>query len=145
MLPNTLKCPRFGFFLKYNSCGDTPSLTDVRFCSCLDCFSPIKLWRMLLFKHHSCCLLYSPSLLLDHNVLLWCVSAREFSLSSFLLQITRDLVGKVLFSTIGPQALDFFASFPFGKACEDLIFFLIHLQEACKDFIFFAVKHTEVC
>ena len=63
---------------------------------------------------------------LVHTVLLWCVSVREFSSNSFFQQITRELVGKVLFSAIGPQSLDLFSGLPFGNA--------LYLREAGEDF-----------
>ena len=58
--------------------------------------------------------------------MLWCVSVREFSSNSFFQQITRELVGKVLFSAIGPQSLDLFSGLPFGNA--------LYLREAGEDF-----------
>ena len=53
------------------------------------------------------------------------------------LEITRELVGKVLFLAIRPQPLDFSTGFPFGKA--------FHLQEARENFAFLLqVKHYVV-
>ena len=94
--------------------------------SCLDCFGPIELRHMLLLEHCSCHFLYQPILPLGHVVLLWCVSAREFAPNSFLPQIIRELVEKVLFPAIKPKAVDFFVCLPFGKA--------LNFQEIGKDF-----------
>ena len=79
---------------------------------------------MLLITHCHRRLLYCPVLPIGHTVLLRCVSAREFSPNSFLLQITRELVREVLLPAIKP--LDLPSSFPFNKA--------FHLQETAEDF-----------
>ena len=70
--------------------------------------------------------------------MLWHVPVGEFTLNSFLLQIARELVEKVLFSAIKPEALfsvigiealDPSTCLPFGKA--------FHLQEVGGDFTLF--------
>ena len=83
-------------------------------------FGPIEVGHALFFQHSPFHFHNRMILPFGYAVLLRRIPASVFALNSHLLQITVELVGKVLFSTIRPQALDLPLYFPFDKIFQVL-------------------------
>ena len=69
-------------------------------------FNPVELGHALFFQHCPCRFHNQMVFHFSYAILSLRVSVTEFTPNSHLLQITLELAGRVLFSTIRPQALD---------------------------------------